>query len=134
MNEQTKAIIDRARRLLAAATPGEWVVDSDACIQAPGILSDGTRGAVHVADFTADENAGENADVAAFAVNNIGTLCDALERSRFALEWWAADRVDCLQRVEVMASAVQALGERCVLSVPPGDNLRVARMPRELGP
>ena len=45
-----------------------------------------------------------------------------------------ADRVDCLQRVEVMASAVQALGERCVLSVPPGDNLRVARMPRVLNP
>lgn len=45
-----------------------------------------------------------------------------------------ADRVDCLQRVEVMASAVQALGERCVLSVPPGDNLRVARMPRGVGP
>ena len=44
------------------------------------------------------------------------------------------DRADCLQRVEVMASAVQALGERCVLAVPPGENLRVARMPRGLGP
>lgn len=51
--------------------------------------------------------------------------CDELAR---------ADRVDCLQRVEVMASAVQALGERCVLSVPPGDNLRVARMPRGVMP
>ena len=51
--------------------------------------------------------------------------CDELAR---------ADRVDCLQRVEVMASAVQALGERCVLAVPPGDNLRVARMPRGVGP
>ena len=30
--------------------------------------------------------------------------------------------------------AVHALGERCVLSVPPGDNLRVARMPRGVGP
>lgn len=51
--------------------------------------------------------------------------CDELAR---------ADRVDCLQRVEVMASAVQALGERCVLSVPPGESLRVARMPRGLQP
>ena len=49
-------------------------------------------------------------------------------------EMTRADRVDCLQRVEVMASAVQALGERCVLAVPPGDNLRVARMPRGVGP
>ena len=45
-----------------------------------------------------------------------------------------ADRVDCLQRVEVMASAVQTLGERCVLAVPPGDNLRVARMPKVVMP
>ena len=51
--------------------------------------------------------------------------CDELAR---------ADRVDCMQRVEVMASAVQALGERCVLSVPPGENLRVARMPRGVMP
>ena len=42
-----------------------------------------------------------------------------------------ADRVDCLARVEVMASAVQSLG---VLSVPPGDNLRVARVPRRVMP
>ena len=51
--------------------------------------------------------------------------CDELAR---------ADRADCPQRVEVMASAVHALGERCVLAVPPGDNLRVARMPRGVGP
>lgn len=51
--------------------------------------------------------------------------CDELAR---------IDRSDCLDRVEVMASAVQALGERCVLSVPPGENLRVARVPRGVMP
>ena len=66
-----------------------------------------------------------NGEQMAQGVSEVLDTCDELAR---------ADRVDCLQRVEVMASAVQALGERCVLSVPPGDNLRVARMPREVGP
>lgn len=66
-----------------------------------------------------------NGEQMAAGVADVLDTCDELAR---------ADRVDCMQRVEVMASAVQALGERCVLSVPPGDNLRVARMPRKLGP
>lgn len=66
-----------------------------------------------------------NGEQMAAGVADVLDTCDELAR---------ADRVDCLQRVEVMASAVQALGERCVLSVPPGDNLRVARMPRGVGP
>ena len=51
--------------------------------------------------------------------------CDELAR---------ADRVDCLQRVEVMAQAINALGDHCVLSLPPGNNIRVARMPRGVMP
>lgn len=66
-----------------------------------------------------------NGEQMAAGVDDVLDTCDEMAR---------ADRVDCLQRVEVMASAVQALGERCVLSVPPGDNLRVARMPRGVGP
>ena len=58
-------------------------------------------------------------------VADVLDTCDEMAR---------ADRVDCLNRVEVMASAVHALGERCVLSVPPGDNLRVARMPKGVRP
>ena len=67
----------------------------------------------------------KNGEQMAAGVADVLDTCDEMAR---------ADRVDCLQRVEVMASAVQTLGERCVLAVPPGDNLRVARMPRGLGP
>lgn len=82
------------------------------CIWAAGFVSAvivGARNGEQMAQGTAD----------------ILDTCDEMAR---------ADRVDCLQRVEVMASAVQALGERCVLSVPAGDNLRVARMPRGVMP
>lgn len=82
------------------------------CIWAAGFVSAvivGAKNGTELAQGTAD----------------ILETCDEMAR---------ADRVDCLQRVEVMASAVQALGERCVLSVPPGENLRVARMPRVLNP
>lgn len=85
-----------------------WAV----CIWAAGFVSAvivGAKNGTELAQGTAD----------------ILDTCDELAR---------IDRSDCLDRVEVMASAVQALGERCVLAVPPGDNLRVARMPRELGP
>lgn len=44
------------------------------------------------------------------------------------------DRADCMQRLDTMASAVHALGDRCVLAVPERDNLRVARMPRGVMP
>lgn len=66
-----------------------------------------------------------NGEQMAQGVADVLDTCDEMAR---------ADRVDCLQRVEVMASAVQALGERCVLSVPPGENLRVSRMPRSVVP
>lgn len=66
-----------------------------------------------------------NGEQMAQGVSEVLDTCDELAR---------ADRVDCMQRVEVMASAVQALGERCVLSVPPGENLLVARMPKVVMP
>ena len=44
------------------------------------------------------------------------------------------DRADCFAHVDLMADALHAFGERCVLAIPPGDNLRVARMPRQLEP
>lgn len=82
------------------------------CLWAAGFVSAvivGARNGEQMAQGTAD----------------ILDTCDEMAR---------ADRVDCLARVEVMASAVQSLGERCVLSVPPGDNLRVARVPRGVKP
>ena len=66
-----------------------------------------------------------NGEQMAAGVADVLDTCDEMAR---------ADRADCLARVEVMASAVSALGERCVLSVPPGDNLRVARVPRGVMP
>lgn len=44
------------------------------------------------------------------------------------------DRADCFAHVDLMADALHAFGERCVLAIPPGDNLRVARVPREVMP
>lgn len=109
MNEQIKAIIDRARALLAPVIE-QWVVDSDGGIEATGTLNDGTPGTVHVADFVCPEAA----DLAAFAVNNLGTLCDALERAQFAAEWWAADRAIDVEAAReawaVMDSMARAAG------------------------
>ena len=61
------------------------------------------------------------------ADREIGMLEACDELARF-------DRADCMQRLDTMASAVHALGDRCVLAVPPGENLRVARMPRGVMP
>jgi hypothetical protein len=51
--------------------------------------------------------------------------CDELARD---------DREVCMSRVDVLADALRALGERCVLAVPDVDNLRVQRMPKGLVP
>jgi hypothetical protein len=61
------------------------------------------------------------------ADREIGMLEACDELARF-------DRADCMQRLDTMASAVHALGDRCVLAVPERDNLRVARMPRGVMP
>lgn len=66
-----------------------------------------------------------NGEQMAQGVSEVLDTCDELAR---------ADRVDCLQRGEVMAQAINALGDHCVLSLPPGNNIRVARMPRGVGP
>ena len=66
-----------------------------------------------------------NGEQMAQGVSEVLDACDELAR---------ADRVDCLQRVDVMAQAINALGDHCVLSLPPGNNIRVARMPREVMP
>ncbi len=55
--------------------------------------------------------------------------CDAIARDD------AARCMDyCRAGLELHASALRALGDRCVLSVPLTDNLRVARMPQEVMP
>ena len=45
-----------------------------------------------------------------------------------------ADREVCMTRVDVLADALRALGERCVLAVPNVDNLCVQRMPKGFMP
>ena len=66
-----------------------------------------------------------NGEQMAAGVADVLETCDELARF---------DRADCMQRLDMMASAVHALGDRCVLAVPPGENLRVARMPRGVMP
>ena len=93
MDENTKTIIDRARALLAAAG-SKW--DDVAVAGTPG-------GYWAVANARATYEAA-NADAALItaAPGLLATLCDALERSRFALEWWAAD---CAIGVEALREA-----------------------------
>lgn len=66
-----------------------------------------------------------NGEQMAAGVADVLETCDELARF---------DRADCMQRLDTMASAVHALGDRCVLAVPERDNLRVARMPRGVMP
>ena len=66
-----------------------------------------------------------NGEQMAQGVSEVLDTCGELAR---------ADRVDCMHRVEAMVQAINALGDHCVLSLPPGNNIRVARMPRGVGP
>ena len=66
-----------------------------------------------------------NGEQMAAGVADVLDTCDELARF---------DRADCMQRLDTMGEALHALGDRCVLAVPERDNLRVARMPRGLGP
>jgi hypothetical protein len=80
VNEQTKAIIDRARALLAAATPGPVTVyphprprqDHDESRFQWGDLVTGGRSMWTMIPMA-------DAEALAFAVNNLGAICDALE-------------------------------------------------------
>lgn len=78
MNEQIQTIIDRARELLAAATPGPVTVYPH---PRPGECCDESR--VQWGDLVTTGRSMwtmipmADAEALAFAVNNIGTLCDA---------------------------------------------------------
>ena len=41
-------------------------------------------------------------------------------------------QTECMDRFEVVGDALRALGDRCVLSVPAGDRLRVTRTVRPI--
>lgn len=56
----------------------------------------------------------------AAGVAEILETCDAISRM---------DRAECSAGLDMHAAALRALGDRCVLSVPIQDNLRVARVP-----
>ncbi len=117
MNEQIQTIIDRARELIAAATQRPWRNGTGTSVVADVPVpemsgSDELR--FYGGHLVGESIVERNADAIVFAVNNIGTLCDALERSRFALEWWAADRaidVEALREAwAVMDSMARAAG------------------------
>lgn len=61
-----------------------------------------------------------NGEQMAAGVAEILETCDAISRM---------DRAECMAGLEMHAAALRALGDRCVLSVPLTDNLRVARVP-----
>lgn len=66
-----------------------------------------------------------NGEQMADGARDIVDACDAVSRDDLGV---------CLDRVGMMAAAVHALGDRCVLAVPNVDNLRVVRMPKGLQP
>lgn len=117
MSEQINAIVAEARALLASATAMPWRKGTGASVVADVPVpemsgSDELRfyGGHLVGESIVERNAG----AIVFAVNNLGTLCDALERSQFALEWWAADRAICVEALHeawaVMDSMARAAG------------------------
>ena len=59
-----------------------------------------------------------NGEQMAAGVAEILETCDAISRM---------DRAECSAGLEMHAAALRALGDRCVLSVPLTDNLRVER-------
>lgn len=61
-----------------------------------------------------------NGEQMAEGVAAVLETCDQLARM---------DRAECVAGLELHAEALRELGDRCVLSVPISDNLRVARMP-----
>lgn len=107
MNEQSKAIIDRARALLAAATPGPW----HACGESRGWCDCGNVWSIPtdapVASATAVWEGGElahaavkaNAALIAAAPSLLAAICDALESAERRAE--EAEVRDAHNRAEV---------------------------------
>ena len=110
MNEQVQTIIDRARVLLAAATPLPWV-------SRPGVDGSMSGRRLHAAVGPAHESGNDtkswnaataaamaDAEALAFAVNNTGTLCNAVvdaERRAEKAEAQAADRLMFLEGISL---------------------------------
>jgi len=83
MNEQIQSIIDRARVLLAAATPGPLVVgvgevETEDAGRHRAVLIHTDAYCVAACGSPTDPHSHADAEALAFAVNNIGTLCDAV--------------------------------------------------------
>ncbi len=83
MNEQIQTIIDRARVLLADATPGPLAVgvgevETEDAGRHRAVLIHTDAYCVAACGSPGEPHSHADADALAFAVNNIGTLCDAL--------------------------------------------------------
>ncbi len=125
MDEKTKTIIDRARALLAAATPGPW---EDCPDTRPDVRTTcntgGFLGCGHIATVSRyDANEADAALIAA-APGLLATLCDAMD---------AADRFNEVHRaaLEWAAGQVESVGcdcGGCVMAVE--DGFRVVRRVR----
>lgn len=104
--DQTQTIIDRARALLAAATPGPVTVyphprprqDHDESRFQWGDLVTGGRSMWTMIPMA-------DAEALAFAVNNLGAICDAMERAHFAAEWWASEYEDVVHDLRVLGES-----------------------------
>ncbi len=115
MSEQIQAIIDRARALLTAATPGPWEVCPDL---RPDIRSQsgtgGFLGCGHIATVSRYDANESDAALIAAAPELLAVLCDALDRAQFAAEWWAEERtieIEALREAwAVMDSMARAAG------------------------
>lgn len=111
MDEKTKTIIDRARAMLAAATPGPWEVCPDT---RPDVRTTcntgGFLGCGHIATVSRyDANEADAALIAA-APGMLTSLCDALESAERRAEEAEAARLD-VRKAEI-CDCVTAVFER----------------------
>jgi hypothetical protein len=108
VTDETKDLIEKARALLAAATPGPWRascqhLDGECAATGPTHVVDGYG---RLAEEEASKAASYDAELIAFAVNNLPVFCDA-----FAAEKQRADEtVGLAMRLVVEALADCGIG------------------------
>ena len=113
MDEKTKTIIDRARALLAAATPGPWEVCPDT---RPDVRTTcntgGFLGCGHIATVSRyDANEADAALIAA-APGLLATLCDAMEAAERRAEEAEAQAAATMAVIrEIRETCCAALGD-----------------------
>lgn len=117
MNEQIQTIIDRARTLLAAATPGPLVVgvgqvQTEDAGRHRAVLVHTDAYCVAACGSPGDPHSHADAEALAFAVNNLGALCDAVVGAEQRAEEAEAQAAAMLLRVQEISGDFNPANER----------------------